>query len=45
MVKYICKKCRYKLEVKTSVPKKCPYCSSERAFKKEENAEELLSEE
>jgi len=43
MVTYICRSCGFKTEIKNSVPKKCPYCSNSKGFKKEENAEELLS--
>lgn len=45
MVKYICRNCGFKTEIKNVIPKKCPYCAEAKGFKKEEDAEELLDEE
>ncbi len=42
MVIFNCKYCGYSIE-RESLPKKCPYCSREKAMDKESNAEDLLS--
>jgi PHP family Zn ribbon phosphoesterase len=46
MVEVYCENCKYRFTIKPgkSLPKKCPYCSSEGSFKKVKSAQDWLNE-
>jgi len=43
MVRFICKKCGYRLKTE-KIPERCPYCGEEEVITEEQDAQELINE-